>query len=405
MTDKTVAVIGGGPAGMMACGRLKERVSNVILIEQNSFLGKKLRITGKGRCNITNTADVEEILNNVPTNKRFLYSALYSFTNDDTVSLINSLGVETKEERGGRVFPKSDNARDVAEALKRYALGKNVKLVKEKAEDICIKDGCVTGIRTNKGVIACDSVVLATGGKSYPLTGSDGSGYKIAENAGHTIIPPKPSLVPLVTREKWVKDVMGLSLKNVELTLFCGKKKLYSDFGEMLFTHFGISGPIVLSASAHLKKFEGVTASIDLKPALSQEQLDKRICRDFEKFNKKHLQNSLDELLPKAIIAVIIDITGINPHKEVCNITKEERKLLAATIKNLPLTVTGTRPIEEAIITSGGIKVSEIDPSTMESKIVKGLYFAGEIIDVDAYTGGFNLQIAFSTGFLAGENA
>ena len=405
MTDKTVAVIGGGPAGMMACGRLKERVSNVILIEQNSFLGKKLRITGKGRCNITNTADVEEILNNVPTNKRFLYSALYSFTNDDTVSLINSLGVETKEERGGRVFPKSDNARDVAEALKRYALGKNVKLVKEKAEDICIKDGCVTGIRTNKGVIACDSVVLATGGKSYPLTGSDGSGYKIAENAGHTIIPPKPSLVPLVTREKWVKDVMGLSLKNVELTLFCGKKKLYSDFGEMLFTHFGISGPIVLSASAHLKKFEGVTASIDLKPALSQEQLDKRICRDFEKFNKKHLQNSLDELLPKAIIPVIIDITGINPHKEVCNITKEERKLLAATIKNLPLTVTGTRPIEEAIITSGGIKVSEIDPSTMESKIVKGLYFAGEIIDVDAYTGGFNLQIAFSTGFLAGENA
>lgn len=405
MTDKTVAVIGGGAAGMTACGRLKERVSEVILIEHNAFLGKKLRITGKGRCNITNTADVEEILNNVPTNRRFLYSALYGFTNEDTVRLINSLGVETKEERGGRVFPKSDNARDVAEALKRYALGKNVRLVKENAEEIITEDGHVTGVRTNKGVIACDSVVLATGGKSYPLTGSDGSGYKMAEKAGHTIITPKPSLVPLVTSEKWVKDVMGLSLKNVELTLFCGKKKLYSDFGEMLFTHFGISGPIVLSASAHLKSFDNVKAFIDLKPALTSEQLDKRICRDFEKFNKKHLQNSLDELLPKAIIPVIIDMVGINPHKEVCNITKEERKMLAGVIKALPLTVTGTRPIEEAIITSGGIKVSEIDPSTMESKIVKGLYFAGEIIDVDAYTGGFNLQIAFSTGFLAGENA
>lgn len=405
MTDKTVVVIGGGPAGMIACGRLKERVSKVVLIEKNGFLGKKLRITGKGRCNITNTAEIEDILSNIPTNSRFLYSALYSFTNEDVVRLINSLGVETKVERGGRIFPESDNARDVAEALKRYALGKNVKLVKERALSVAADNGHVTGVKTQSGFIKADSVIIATGGKSYPLTGSTGDGYKMAEKLGHTIISPKPSLVPLVTHEKWVGELMGLSLKNVELTLFDGKKKVYSDFGEMLFTHFGISGPIVLSASAHIKGIHDAKITVDLKPALTSEQLDKRICRDFEKFNKKHLQNSLDELLPKAIIPVIIELADINPHKEVCNITKEERRHLGQVIKNLPLTVKGTRPIEEAIVTSGGIKVSEIDPSTMESKIVHGLYFAGEVIDVDAYTGGFNLQIAFSTGFLAGENA
>lgn len=405
MTDKTVAVIGGGPAGMIACGRLKDRVSKVVLIERNGFLGKKLRITGKGRCNITNTADIEDILDNVPTNNRFLYSALYSFTNDDVVSLINSLGVPTKEERGGRVFPESDSARDVAEALKKYALGKNVKLIKDRAVYISAENGHVTGVKTQNGFVSADSVIIATGGKSYPLTGSTGDGYKMAEKLGHTIIELKASLVPLVTQEKWVSELMGLSLKNVELTMFDGKRKIFSDFGEMLFTHFGISGPLVLSASAHLKGVSDSKISIDLKPALSEEQLDKRICRDFEKFNKKHLQNSLDELLPKTIIPVIIDIAGLNPHKEVCNITKEERRKLGNAIKKLPLTVNGTRPIEEAIITSGGIKVSEIDPSTMESKLIKGLYFAGEVIDVDAYTGGFNLQIAFSTGFLAGENA
>ena len=406
MIDKTVAVIGGGPAGMIACGRLKDRVKKVILIERNPFLGKKLRITGKGRCNITNTADILDIIGNIPTNSRFLYSALYSFTNDDIVNLLNSLGVPTKVERGGRVFPVSDNSKDVVDALKRYALGKNVTLIKDRATGLLLKDGKISGVRTESGEFSADSVIIATGGKSYPLTGSTGDGYRMAEKAGHTVVAPKPSLVPLETEEKWVSELMGLSLKNVQLTMYNEKgKTIFTDFGEMLFTHFGISGPIVLSASCHLKKAESATISIDLKPALDPEQLDKRICRDFEKFNKKHLQNSLDELLPKALIPVIIKIVGLNPHKEVSAITKQERLALGATIKKLTLTVKGTRPIDEAIITSGGIKVSEINPSTMESKLVPGLFFAGEVIDVDAYTGGFNLQIAYSTGFLAGENA
>ncbi len=406
MIDKTVAVIGGGPAGMIACGRLKDRVKKVLLIERNPFLGKKLRITGKGRCNITNTADIEDIIGNIPTNSRFLYSALYSFTNDDIVSLLNSLGVPTKVERGGRVFPVSDNSKDVVDALKRYALGKNVKLIKARATGLLLKDGKVSGVKTDAGEFLADSVIIATGGKSYPLTGSTGDGYRMAEKIGHTVVTPKPSLVPLETEEKWVSELMGLSLKNVQLTMYNEKgKNVFTDFGEMLFTHFGISGPIVLSASCHLQKTKSAKISIDLKPALDPAQLDKRICRDFEKFNKKHLQNSLDELLPKALIPVIIKIAGLDPHKEVSNITKQERLLLGETIKNLTLTVKGTRPIDEAIITSGGIRVSEINPSTMESKLVPGLFFAGEVIDVDAYTGGFNLQIAYSTGFLAGENA
>ena len=405
MADRQVVVIGGGPAGMIAAGRLKARTDKVILIEKNPILGKKLRITGKGRCNITNIADIEDIMQNIPTNNRFLYSALYSFTNDDVINLMNSLGVKTKVERGGRVFPESDSAKDVAEALKRYAMGKNVELLKDEVKEIIIEDGKVSGVKTRTKTIACKSVIVATGGVSYPLTGSTGDGYRFAKSAGHTIIPPKASLVPLETREKWVADVMGLALKNVELTLLDGDKKLYTDFGEMLFTHFGISGPIVLSASCHLNKAKNPKVIIDLKPALNDSQLDKRILRDFEAAGKKHLQNSLDELLPRAIIPVIIKGAGLDPHKEVCNITKEERKRLAEAIKGLALNITGTRPVEEAIITSGGVKVSEINPSTMESKKVSGLYFAGEVIDVDAYTGGFNLQIAFSTGFLAGENA
>ncbi len=407
MTDKTVVVIGGGPAGMIACGRLKDRVKKVILIEKNNFLGKKLRITGKGRCNITNTADIEDIMQNIPTNSRFLYSALYSFTNDDIVSLINSRGVPTKVERGGRVFPESDNAHDVADALKRYALGKNVRLLKDRVTGLLSEDGRITGVKTTSGKIDADSVIIATGGVSYPQTGSTGDGYRLAESVGHSVVEPKASLVPIETKEKWAKELMGLSLKNVELTLLSESgKKIYSDFGEMLFTHFGVSGPIVLSASCHLKKAkENAKIVIDLKPALDFQQLDARILRDFEKFNKKHLQNSLDELLPKAIIPVIIECAGLEPHKEVCNITRQERQRLGEIIKSLTLTVKGTRPVSEAIITSGGIKVSEINPSTMESKLVSGLYFAGEVIDVDAYTGGFNLQIAYSTGFLAGENA
>lgn len=405
MTNDKVVVIGGGPAGMIACGRLSARGKNVVLIEKNDFLGKKLRITGKGRCNITNIADIEEMMENIPTNSRFLYSALYSFTNYDIIDLLNSYGVPTKVERGGRVFPESDNAKDVVLALKKYALSGNAKLIKENAQEILIEDGKVVGVKINSGIIEADSVIVATGGVSYPLTGSTGDGYKFAKAAGHTVVSPKASLVPLETKEKWPAELMGVSLKNVELTLYDEDKKLYTDFGEMLFTHFGVSGPIVLSASCHLKAAKNPRITIDLKPALDFAQLDKRILRDLDEAGKKHLQNSLDALLPKALIPVIIKIVGLEPHKEACNITKDERQGLARMLKALPLTVTKTRPVEEAIITSGGVKVSEINPSTMESKLVSGLYFAGEVIDVDAYTGGFNLQIAYSTGYLAGENA
>lgn len=403
--DRTIAVIGGGAAGLMACGIAAQRVNKVILIEKNYLPAKKVRITGKGRCNITNSTEIEDIIENIPTNGKFLYSALYSFTNEDTVNFFENLGVKTKVERGGRIFPVSDSAKDVAEALVRHAMKKNVRVVTSEALEIKAVDGKAVGVVTTKGFIRADGVILATGGMSYPLTGSDGRGYKIAEKLGHTIIPPKPSLVPVVTEEKWVKDLMGLSLKNVTLKLYT-KKKIYEDFGEMLFTHFGISGPIVLSASAHIKNTDKTKycVKIDLKPALSEEQLDKRLLRDFSEFKKKHFINSLDELLPKALIPVIIKLSGIEPHKETSSVTREERAKLCSLIKGLPLTVAKLCDISEAIITSGGIKVSEIDPSTMQSKLIEGLYFAGEIIDVDAYTGGFNLQIAFSTGHMAGEN-
>ena len=406
MTDKTVVVIGGGAAGLMACGRLKERVKKVILLEKNDILGKKLRITGKGRCNLTNAAPISDFFENIPTNSKFLFSALNNFTNTDLIELLNKLGVQTKTERGGRIFPESDKARDVAEALVKFAKGKNVQILKARASGIIAENGAVTAVKTDRGIIKADSIVVATGGASYPLTGSDGFGYKMAEMLGHTVIPIKPSLVPLTAKEKWARELMGLTLKNVSISFFdVNGKKLYSDFGEMLFTHFGISGPTVLSASAHLKDKYPCKAYIDLKPALDDAALDKRILRDFDKFQKKHIINSLEELLPKALIPVIIYLAGIDPHKETANISKEERRAILNAIKALPLTVTGTRPIDEAIITSGGVKVSEINPKTMESKLLKGLYFAGEIIDVDAYTGGFNLQIAFSTGVLAGENA
>jgi len=404
---ETAVIIGGGPAGMIACGTLADKLKKVILIEKNKFLGKKLRITGKGRCNITNNADMEDFIKNVPTNPRFLYSAFYTFTNADIIELLNSLGVKTKVERGERVFPVSDSAKEVADALRRYALKKNVELICDSAVEIITSDGKAVGVKTKKGKYLADAVILAAGGCSYPLTGSDGSGYRLAEKCGHTIIEPQPSLIPVVTKEKWVADLMGLSLKNIEISVFNKKhKKIYSDFGEMLFTHFGVSGPVILSASAHMRnpEKEEYTISIDLKPALDFEKLDKRICRDFEEFKNKHIINALDELLPKALIPVIINLSGIPPHKAVNSVTKEERQSLLRCIKELTVTVKGFRPIEEAIITSGGIKVSEINPSTMESKLIENLYFAGEIIDVDAYTGGFNLQIAYSTAYLAAQS-
>ena len=408
MQDKTVVIIGGGPAGMMASAKAAENADKVVLIEKNPFLGKKLRITGKGRCNITNSAPIEDFFENVPTNGKFLYSAFYSFTNEDAIKMFEGLGVKTKTERGGRVFPESDSAKDVAEAMKKNALKPNVKLIKAEVKKILQEDGKVTGVKTEKGTIKADSVILATGGKSYPLTGSDGSGYALASDLGHTIVEPKPSLIPITTVEKWPKEVMGLTLKNVRLTVYNKKgKDIYSDFGEMVFTHFGISGPIVLSASAHMRNIrtENYSVKIDLKPALDSQQLDKRICRDFEKYSRKQLSNALDELLPKALIPIVIAQSGIAKDRPVNSITKEERQAIVSVLKGLELTVSGFRPIDEAIITSGGIKTSEINPSTMESKLVSNLFFAGEVIDVDAYTGGFNLQIAFSTGYLAGENA
>ena len=404
-----VVVIGGGPAGLIAAARAGLRGKEVILIEKNNIIAKKLRITGKGRCNITNTADVQDLIASVQTNGNFLYSAFYSFTNDDVVNLFNSLGVNTKEERGGRVFPESDSAKDVAEALIKYAKNCGVKIINATVKNILVKDNSVSGvlISDNQKIVA-QSVIIATGGISYPLTGSTGDGYKFAQKLGHSIIAPKPSLVPLTTYEQWALNLQGLSLKNIQIKINNSNNNcVYKDFGEMLFTHFGVSGPVILSASAHLKNIaqEKYTLFLDLKPALSIEQLDKRVQRDFEEFINKNFSNALDNLLPQKLIPVIIELSGISPFTKIHQITKEQRLNLVNLLKNLRLTITGTRSIDEAIITSGGVATNEINPSTMESKLKTGLFFAGEVIDVDAYTGGFNLQIAFSTGYLAGENA
>ena len=401
-----VAIIGAGAAGLIAAGFAADRADEVLLIEHNDIIGKKLLITGKGRCNITNIAETAEALKQYPRNAKFLYSALYSFTNNDIISLIEANGVKTKTERGGRVFPVSDKAADVVEALKRFALKDNVKLIKADARHIITENGCTSGIMTDKGRITADRIIICTGGKSYPRTGSTGAGYKMAAEVGHTIIDPKPSLVPVVTEEKWTKSVMGLSLKNIAVTIKSGKKTVYTDFGEMLFTHFGVSGPVILSSSAHMRDADKkkYTIEIDLKPALDEEKLSARLIRDFEKYNKKQLINALDDLLPKALIPVIVELSGVDADKKTSEIKKEERMALVRILKHVPLTVKGFRPIDEAIVTSGGIKTGEINPSTMESKILPGLFFAGEVIDADGYTGGYNLQMAFSTGYLAGTS-
>lgn len=401
-----VAVIGAGAAGLIAAGYAAERADEVLLIEHNDIIGKKLLITGKGRCNITNIAETAEALKQYPKNSKFLYSALYSFTNNDIITLIEENGVKTKVERGGRVFPVSDKAADVVEALKRFAFKDNVKLIKADAKSIITENGCVSGVMTGKGKIAADRVIICTGGKSYPRTGSTGAGYKMAAEVGHTIIEPKPSLVPMVTEENWVKSVMGLSLKNIAVTIKCGKKTVYTDFGEMLFTHFGVSGPVILSASAHMQGMpeKKYAIEIDLKPALDEEKLSARLIRDFEKYNRKQLINALDDLLPKALIPIVVELSGVDANKKTSEIKKDERMALVRTLKHIPLTVKCFRPIEEAIVTSGGIKTGEINPSTMESKILPGLFFAGEVIDADGYTGGYNLQMAFSTGYLAGTS-
>ncbi|HBI92907.1 MAG TPA: aminoacetone oxidase family FAD-binding enzyme [Terrisporobacter glycolicus] len=406
---KTVVVIGGGPAGMMAASTAADNGADVILLEKQHRLGRKLLITGKGRCNITNDCDVEELIENVPTNGKFLYSAFYTFTNYDVVTMFNSLGLATKTERGKRVFPESDKALDVVKALEKQIKDKKVKIILDaKVNKIIAKDNKIEKvIYNNNEVITCDSVILATGGMSYPLTGSTGDGYKFAKSLGHTIISPKPSLIGIEVQENFVKDLEKLSLRNVAITVINSKnKKIYDDFGELEFTKYGLDGPIIKSASCRMKDTskENYKINLDLKPALDEEKLDKRIIKDFTKYTNKNFENSLDDLLPKKLIPIIIELSEIPRHLKVNQISKKQRLNLVHLLKNLTFTVKRYRPIEEAIVTSGGIKVSEINSSTMESKIINNLFFAGEIIDVDAYTGGFNLQIAYSTAYLAGTN-
>lgn len=408
MSNKVI-VIGAGAAGLMAAAQAAGRKKEVLLLEKNDTVGKKLLISGKGRCNITNSIDIEGMIQNIPGNGNFLYSSFYTFSNEDIIELLSNEGLETKVERGGRVFPVSDNAKDVVRVLQRLAVkgGAQIKL-KAAVQEILVDDGAVSGVKMKNGdFIEADSIVLATGGASYPGTGSTGDGYSMARKLGHTIIPLKPSLVPLLTCENWISKLQGLSLKNISITIFDKKgRKIVSDFGEMLFTHYGVSGPLILSASRHIMQYDykDVRLVIDLKPALDEEKLDARIQRDFEKYSRKQFKNSLDDLLPQKMIPVIIELSQISADKPVNQITKTERRAIAKLIKSFTLNISGARPISEAIVTAGGISTDEINPSTMESKLVKGLFMAGEVIDVDGYTGGFNLTIAFSTGYVAGMN-
>lgn len=410
-----VIVVGGGPAGMMAAITAAENGNDVTIIEKMPSFGRKLLITGKGRCNITSSLYMSEFIKNTPGNGRFLYSAFQNYTNKDIIEFLKRQGLEVKEERGNRIFPVTDKSIDVLNCFKKRIDELKIKYkLDTRVEKILIKSNEVLGVRTNKEIIQTDKIILATGGKSYPLTGSTGDGYKIAKDVGHIITPIKPSLVPLEVYEKEeCKKLQGLSLRNVGIKIIDSERKklIYEDFGEMVFTHFGISGPIILSGSAHLARYKDidyllkkryVNLSIDLKPALTEEQLDDRILRDFKEFKNKQFKHSLDKLLPQKLIPLIIELSGIDENKRVNEITKTERKRLVQLLKCFTITIKAFRPVEEAIITSGGINVREINPKTMESKIIKGLYFAGEIIDVDAYTGGFNLQIAYSTGYTAG---
>ena len=404
-----IVIVGGGAAGMLAAGRAAQRGHEVHLYEKNNRLGKKLLITGKGRCNITNDSDVDTLLENIPGNPYFLYSAFYHLDSAQTQELFRELGLETKVERGRRVFPVSDKSLDVVETLEKYMKQNKVSLhLDSPVEKVLFSEGRATGIRLAKGVdIQADGVIVATGGLSYPATGSTGDGYRFAKEAGHHVTKLYPSLVPLKTAEKWCADLMGLSLKNISITIKDGKgKKVYDEFGEMLFTHFGVSGPVIISASRHLilSMDQNYKLYIDLKPAVDEKKLDMRLLRDFEKYANKDFRNALDDLLPQKLIPVIVALSGIPEDKKVHSMTKAERKVLVGLLKALPLTITGTRSYGEAVITCGGICVDEIDPSTMESKFVKNLHFVGEVLDVDAYTGGFNLQIAFSTGYTAGES-
>ena len=405
-----VLIIGGGAAGLMAAGTVSMTGKSVTVLERNDRPARKVIITGKGRCNVTNNCtELDKLIENVPQNGRFLYSAFSNFMPSDTMELFEDMGVPLKTERGGRVFPVSDKAVDSVDALVSFATDDGAQIVKGRAKELIIENGTVKGAVTYDGEkIFAEKVLIATGGKSYPATGSTGDGYELAKQAGHTVTELKPSLVSLVCHEGFCTDLQGLALKNVSMSVIDSvtNKEIYKDFGEMLFTHFGVSGPMILSAGAHMRNMQRGRYKIyvDMKPGLSYEQLDARILRDFSENNNKNFINSLGGLLPRKMIPVAVKLSGIKPTEKVNQITKEQRHKFAEVLKKFKITVNDFSPIEEAIVTSGGVKVSEIDPKTMESKIVKNLYFAGEVIDVDAYTGGFNLQIAFSTGRLAGEN-
>lgn len=405
---KRVVVIGGGAAGLMAAVIAGREGAKVTLLEKMNYVGKKMGITGKGRCNITNASDMSEFIKNTPGNGKFLYGAYERFTNEDLLQLLHDTGLETKVERGGRVFPASDSALDVRNTfmklMKHYGVDVHLE---EPVKKLLVDDGVVTGVVTDKETYHADAVVIATGGKSYPATGSTGDGYILAAQVGHTITDIRPSLVPIVTEESWVKDLMGLSLRNVELSVVAKNKVQAKMFGEMMFTHFGITGPIVLSLSHTVgklmrkKNIGTIGLDINLKPALSPETLDKRLQKDFELYSKKQLINGMKDLLPSRLIPLIIELAGIDPQKPINQISKEERQQIGYMLQHMPLTVKGLRPVEEAIVTAGGISLKEFNPKTMESKLVKGLYGAGEVLDIDAFTGGYNLQAAFSTGFVA----
>lgn len=411
-----VIVVGGGPAGMMAAISSAENGNDVVILEKMQSLGRKLLITGKGRCNITSSLDIDEFIKNTPGNGMFLYSVYKQFTNQDIIELLREEGLEVKEERGNRIFPVTDKSIDVLKCFTKRIKKLNIKVEYEtKVEEILVEDNKVIGVIANGKTIKTDKVILATGGKSYSLTGSTGDGYELVKKIGHTITEIKPSLVPLESYNKEMcKNMQGLSLRNVKIQFKDIEKNkiIYEDFGEMLFTHFGVSGPTILSSSAHLVRYNNIEEKlknkkiilkIDFKPALSEEKLDERILRDFNKQKNKEFKNSLVDLLPNKLIQTIVEKSNINPSKKVNEITKKERKNLVKLLKNFKLEISEFRPVEEAIITSGGINIKEINPKTMESKIIEGLYFAGEIIDVDSYTGGFNLQIAYSTGYVAGQ--
>lgn len=405
---KQIVVIGGGAAGLMAAVIAGREGARVILLEKMNMVGKKMGITGKGRCNITNSADISDFIKNTPGNGKFLYGAYERFSNVDLLALLHEWGLKTKVERGGRVFPESDSALEVRNLFMKMLKKYNVTVhLNEAVTKIVTKDNVVTGVVTTKESYACEAVIIATGGASYPLTGSTGDGYRLAEGVGHSITDIRPSLVPIVTEESWVKDIMGLSLRNVEVSIVSKEKVQAKMFGEMMFTHFGVTGPTILSLSHTVgkllrkKKTAPIAVSINLKPALTAEVLDKRLQKDFDLYSKKQLVNGMKDLLPSNLIPIIISLAKLDPAKPINQITKEERQQLCHVLQHMTLTVKGLRPVEEAIVTAGGISLKEFNPKTMESKLVKGLYGAGEVLDIDAFTGGYNLQAAFSTGYVA----